>query len=217
MPSPESRGAGRPEALAIAGLAPLSTCDWPGRLVATVFLQGCPWDCLYCHNPDLIDPRRPGSVPWADVRALLDRRRGLLDGVVFSGGEPTRQDLGGAIREAKAMGFLVGLHTMGAYPRRLGELLALVDWVGFDVKALPGAVEAVARTPGSSRRMVASLDLLIASGTPHQVRTTWGPGVMPREDAERVRDWALARGAGDAVLQDVRPDGARPEFKAAYR
>ncbi|NNH09134.1 radical SAM protein, partial [Cellulomonas fimi] len=79
------------DGLAIAGLTPLSSCDWPGRLVATAFLQGCPWRCTYCHNAAILDPRTPGVVPWSDVRDLLDRRRGLLDGVVFSGGEPTRQ------------------------------------------------------------------------------------------------------------------------------
>src|SRR3954447_23836555 len=79
------------DGLAVAGLTPLSTCDWPGQLVATVFLQGCPLACTYCHNPALIDPRVPGTLPWTSVTDLLGRRQGLLDGVVFSGGEPTRQ------------------------------------------------------------------------------------------------------------------------------
>src|SRR5690606_23524770 len=64
------------DSLAIAGLVPLSTCDWPGKLVATVFLQGCPWQCTYCHNPDLISPRTPGQVPFERVRELLAKRRG---------------------------------------------------------------------------------------------------------------------------------------------
>jgi pyruvate formate lyase activating enzyme len=217
-PAPGAPGAGRtpPDRLVLGGLTPLSTCDWPGKLVATVFCQGCPWDCVYCHNPDLIDPRRPGAVSWADVRALLSRRTGLLDGLVFSGGEPTRQDLRAAIVHVKEMGFAVGLHTMGAYPTRLAQVLPLVDWVGFDVKAPPGEVEAVTRRPGSSAAMATSLDLLVASGVPHQVRTTWGPGALTLDRAEAARDWARSRGAVDPVLQDVRPDGARPEFVAAH-
>jgi pyruvate formate lyase activating enzyme len=202
--------------LAIGGLSRLSTCDWPGKLVATVFCQGCPWDCLYCHNPDLIDPRRPGTVPWADVAELLGRRRGLLDGVVFSGGEPTRQDLRAAIGQVKALGFGVGLHTMGAYPRRLAQLLPLVDWVGFDVKAAPSGLEAICRARGAARTTETSLDLLLASGVDYQIRTTWGPGVLNRGEAERARDWARARGAVDPVLQTVRTEGTRSEFAAAY-
>ena len=74
--------AGRPaDSLVIAGLVPLSTVDWPGRLCATVFLQGCPWNCPYCHNHALIPTRVPGIVDWQEVRDLLSRRRGLLDGV----------------------------------------------------------------------------------------------------------------------------------------
>ncbi|MGW2232167.1 anaerobic ribonucleoside-triphosphate reductase activating protein, partial [Streptomyces formicae] len=110
----------------------------PGRLVTTVFCQGCPWRCGYCHNPELLDARVPPAVPWEAVASHLGRRRGLLDGIVFSGGEPLLQPgLADAARAARSLGYAVGLHTGGAYPRRFGALLAegLVDWVGFDVKA----------------------------------------------------------------------------------
>src|SRR5665648_131400 len=110
----------------------------PGMLVATVFCQGCPWNCGYCHNPGLRDCDVPSVVEWAAVEALLARRSGLLDGVVFTGGEATRQGaLAPAMRRVREFEFAVGLHTGGAYPRRLAELLPLVDWVGLDIKALP--------------------------------------------------------------------------------
>ena len=116
------------DSLQIAGLTRMSTCDWPGRIVATAFLQGCPWQCTYCHNPDLIPARTPGVVTWAEVTDLLARRHGLLDGVVFSGGEPTRQaGLAAAMREVRELGFGVGLHTGGAYPRRLEAVVGLAD------------------------------------------------------------------------------------------
>ncbi|MDR0591923.1 MAG: anaerobic ribonucleoside-triphosphate reductase activating protein [Bifidobacteriaceae bacterium] len=206
---------GRP--LAIGGLAKLSTCDWPGKLAATVFLQGCPWNCLYCHNPDLIDSRAPGRIAWADVLAFLRGRVGLLDAVVFSGGEATRQDLAPALGQVRDLGFLAGLHTSGAYPKRLAELLPLVDWVGFDVKALPENMAQVAGAPGAGPAMTASLKLLIESGVPHQIRTTWGAGVptvSTAAQAESVLEWARAQGAPNPVLQPVRPDGTRPQFRA---
>ncbi|MDO4259725.1 MAG: anaerobic ribonucleoside-triphosphate reductase activating protein [Actinomycetaceae bacterium] len=128
--------------LQIAGMVPLSTVDWPGRLAATLFCQGCPWACVYCHNHAILDPRTPGAVPWSDVENLLARRHGLLDAVVFSGGEATRQQaLIPAARRVRDLGFAVGLHSAGIFPHRLEELLKqhLVDWIGLDIKALPGA------------------------------------------------------------------------------
>ncbi len=191
--------------LAIAGLTPLSTCDWPDRLVATVFLQGCPWRCGYCHNPDLLDARRPGVVPWADVRALLARRRGLLDGVVFSGGEPTRQGgLPAAMSQVREAGFAVGLHTSGAYPRRLAEVLPLVDWVGLDVKGPAHRYPAVTGVAGSAERASRALDLVLAAGVALQVRTTVDPALLSADDVAELRAWVRSRGGPDVVLQEVR-------------
>ena len=134
--------------LQIAGLSPMSSVDWPGKFVATVFAQGCPWACPYCHNQAIIDPKIPGVVSWEKVEDLLGRRVGLLDGVVFSGGEATRQlALLPAMQRVRDLGFEVGLHTAGPYPSRLREILRsdLVDWVGIDIKAMSGpAYEAVA-------------------------------------------------------------------------
>ena len=97
-------GAAAPE-VTVAGLVRMSTCDWPGRLVATVFLQGCPWRCGYCHNPHLQPAAGPESRGFASTLAWLDGRRGLLDAVVFSGGEPTAQAaLGPAMREVARLG-----------------------------------------------------------------------------------------------------------------
>lgn len=211
------RGARGPEELVIAGLTPLSTCDWPDRLVATVFLQGCPWSCTYCHNPGLIDPRAPGQVAWADVADLLGRRAGLLDGVVFSGGEPTRQPaLGAAMRAVRDAGFGVGLHTGGAYPRRLAAVLPLVDWVGLDVKATPELYDALTGTRGSARPAFASLDLVLASGVPVQVRTTVDPTVLTADDVAELGRCLAALGVRDHVLQEVRTVGVRPEYRSAH-
>jgi len=202
--------------LAIAGLTPLSTCDWPGRLVATVFLQGCPWACTYCHNPDLLDPRAPGVVAWARVRELLRRRVGLLDGVVFSGGEPTRQaGLADAMRQVREAGYGVGLHTGGAYPRRLAAVLPLVDWVGLDVKAPPELYTAITGVASSADRAYASLRLVLDAGVPVQVRTTVDPTVMDDDDVARLGALLGELGVGDHVLQTVRTDGVRPGYAAA--
>lgn len=196
------------EELQIAALVPLSTVDWPGRLVATIFLQGCPWSCHYCHNPDLISPRTAGQVPWREVEELADRRQGLLDGLVLTGGEPTRQDaVHDAARRIRAKGFALGLHTAGAYPRRLLDLLPQLDWVGLDLKATPGGYADVTGIASSGERAWRSLEILLASGVDHEVRTT----VVPGEDAQA---WQVAQRARDSgvrayALQQVRSEGTR--------
>ena len=211
-----ARPPARADTLPVAGLTPLSSCDWPGRLVATVFLQGCPWRCTYCHNPDLLDPRVPGSVPWQRVRDLLARRAGLLDGLVLSGGEPTlHEGLGAAVREVRAAGFAVGLHTAGAYPRRLGEVLPLVDWVGLDIKAPADGYAAVTGAGASATAAFASLRLVLDAGVPVQVRTTVDPAVMTGDDVVRLQETLRDLGVRDHVLQTVRPPVGRPSLAPA--
>ena len=165
--------------LRVGGLTPLSTTDWPGLLAAVVFCQGCPWRCGYCHNPDLIPARGDSEIPWDDVLAFLRRRRGLLDAVVFSGGEPTAQaGLVDAVREVRALGFKIGLHTGGMYAQRLAEVLPLVDWVGLDVKAPFADYARITGAAGSGERALAGLQQVLASGVDHEIRTTVHPALL---------------------------------------
>ncbi|WP_269213781.1 anaerobic ribonucleoside-triphosphate reductase activating protein [Schaalia sp. lx-260] len=210
--------ADNPRDLQIAGLVPMSAVDWPSKLVATVFCQGCPWLCPYCHNHAIIDPRIPGVVDWERVEALLKKRHDLLDGVVFSGGEATRQiSLGAAMRRVHEMGFSVGLHTAGPYPSRLKDLLAagLVDWVGMDIKAMPGsAYEQVAQRPQAGVKAWESLQVLLQyeDAVDYEVRVTVYPQ-GPRdvlEVARAVRDM----GVHTFALQQARSTGAPSDFLA---
>ena len=158
--------------LRVGGLTRCSATDYPGKLAAVVYCQGCAWRCGYCHNPELQPARGAYEIPWPEVIAFLEKRRGLLDAVVFSGGEPTQQPgLAAAMHEVKAMGFLVGLHTAGVVPRRLAEVLPLADWVAMDAKAPYEAHERVTRVAGSARRARESLRLLLASGVAREVHT----------------------------------------------
>lgn len=202
--------------LQIAGLTPMSSVDWPGKFVATVFAQGCPWACPYCHNQAIIDPKIPGVVSWESVEELLGRRRGLLDGVVFSGGEATRQlAVLPAMQRVRELGFKVGLHTAGPYPARLREILrtGLVDWVGIDIKAMSGPnYEAVAGRPNAGPKAWESLGEVLDSGVSYEVRLTVYPD-GPRDGYE-VASCVKDLGATHFALQQARALGTAQGFNA---
>jgi len=194
--------------LRIGGIVSFSSTDWPDRLAAVLFLQGCPWRCGYCQNPHLLPARGASENDWDAVLAWLTTRRGMLDGVVFSGGEPTAQPgLAGAIGEVRARGFAVGLHTGGAYPRRLFALAPELDWVGLDIKAPMLDYEAVTGVPRSGVAAFASLDLLRKAGVAHEVRTTVHPALTPRPMLFALAHELAAAGVARWVLQAFRPTG----------
>jgi pyruvate formate lyase activating enzyme len=136
--------------------------------------------------------------------------------VVFSGGEPTRQ-LGvvEAARQVRELGFQVGLHTGGAYPRRIEKLLPYLDWVGFDVKATPDKYAAVTGVPGDGSVALESLRTLVSAGIEVQVRTTLDPLVLDEDDILEIREQVYALGVTDYVVQRVRTEGTNPEYGRA--
>lgn len=119
------------------GFVSISTVDWPGRAVCTVFLRGCPVRCFYCQNTPLLS----GSDlrDEAEIVSMISESALVVSGVVFSGGEPTMQEESLAIlaRESHRLGLVVGVHTNGVYPRVLQRLIAegLVDHIALDIKA----------------------------------------------------------------------------------
>lgn len=206
----------RPEVV-VTGPPRLSVEDWPGRHVATVLTRGCPWCCSPCRHPALgghAPDRPPGDAPrWADVVAFLADRRGLLDGVVFSGGEPTlHAGLPDAVDAVRALGLPVALHTHGAWPARLARLLPLVDRVSLDIKHLPSRYRAVTGRAPAGRRAFESLAVLVRSGVEHEVRTTVDPCIHTRADllalgehlhALGLRQWVLDGAGLDDLLEEA--------------
>ena len=196
--------------LRVGGLTRLTTIDFPGRLAAVVFCQGCPWRCGYCHNPGLLDASAPGAIAWEAVLAFLRERRGLLDGVVFSGGEPLAQSgLPEALAEVRALGFATALHTGGMYPERLAKVLPLLDWVGLDIKGPLPHYDAITHTPGSGARAWQSLKLLLASGVDYECRTTWHAGLFGAQALFALADQLANAGVAHWALQECRTPGAQ--------
>jgi pyruvate formate lyase activating enzyme len=218
-----------PRALRVGGFVAFSGCDFPGELAAVVFCQGCPWRCRYCHNPHLQRRQADGALSWDEIRDKLAGRRDLLDAVVFSGGEPTAQTaLRDAVREVRALGFKVGLHTAGPYPSRLERLLPHTDWVGLDVKAPFDGYDSMTAARGSALRALDSVCAVVESGVAYEVRTTVHPDLIGADELLRlarslarlgVKRYAVqafrGRGCADPhLLRSPRSAGLTPKRQA---
>jgi len=173
-----------------------------------VFCQGCPWRCRYCQNLELLPPRGRDELPWAGIVELLGRRRGLLDAVVFSGGEPTLQSaLPAALEQVRALGYKTGLHSAGIYPQRLERVLPGLDWVGLDIKAPPQGYPAITGIADSAEAAWESARLLIASGVSHEFRLTAHPALLPPQQVAQMLEQLEALGADRVILQPCRTAG----------
>ncbi len=191
----------------IGGVIPFTTIDFPNHISCVFFLQGCPWNCVYCHNPHLLDMQKEGEVSWEDAKAFLKTRENLLDGVVFSGGEPLAQkQIKSAIEEVKAMGFYVAVHTNGYNPDALADVLPLLTWVGLDVKAPFAKYGENVCSGANGNKVEESLKILAGSGIPYEVRTTLDPRVVSKEDVLEIVKKLNECGVINYAMQQFRPN-----------
>ncbi|MFZ5571989.1 MAG: anaerobic ribonucleoside-triphosphate reductase activating protein [Thermodesulfobacteriota bacterium] len=198
-----------------------SLIDYPGKISCVVFLNGCNFQCPYCHNPGLARGDQPApsflNQEWLDE--FMGIRRRFLDGIVISGGEPTLQSgLDRFCEKLKQSGYLVKLDTNGSQPEMIRNLLrnGLVDYIAMDIKTDPGtyAPHLVDRyQPGD---ILESIRLIMTSAPDYEFRTTC---VRPFVDAEILaRILEHIEGARRYCLQRFRPDDMlRPDFFQSYQ
>ena len=178
----------------IHGLQKLTLLDFPGHTACTVFTGRCNFRCPFCQNASLVlRPETLAVIPEEDVFAFLEKRRGLLDGVAVTGGEPTLQpDLAGFLRKVKDLGFKTKLDTNGARPDVLRGLLAegLIDYAAMDIKSSPSGYARCAGVPDKVLGPVReSAALLEGSGVSHEFRTTAVKGLHTPEDFRAIGEW----------------------------
>lgn len=169
----------------IAGFARNSFVDYPGRIASVVFLSGCNYDCFYCHNRNIITAGSP-DIPEEPVWAFLEKRQGLLDAVVITGGEPTLQaGLSEFIRRIKQLGYLCKLDTNGSRPEVICDLLGnkLLDYVALDIKAPWAQYREYCGDNADFAKVLETLSLLRDSGIAYECRTTYLPQ-LTKQDIE---------------------------------
>lgn len=189
----------------IAGLQKNSMIDYPGNISAVVFTQGCNMNCGYCHNRRLIGASPDNQLLEQDsVIDFLKRRRGLIDGVVISGGEPTLQkDLTEFLETVKSMGYKTKLDTNGTDSECLRSLIKnkLLDYVAMDIKAPLCKYRNVCRSQVDTRKIAESINILRMNRVEYEFRTTYAPQLSDQDLAEICE---TIRGAQRYVLQQYR-------------
>ncbi len=186
----------------LAGLQKTTFIDYPEKIACIVFTQGCNFRCGYCHNPELFENKEPVlSVPA--FFEFLNKRKGKLDGVVITGGEPTLhgKDLIEFIKEVKSLGFLVKLDTNGTHPDVLQELLNenLLDYIAMDIKAPLAKYKTITRTDIDTKIIKKSIDIIMNSGVDYEFRTTIVKSQLSVEDLRQIGE--LIQGAKRYYMQ----------------
>lgn len=192
----------------VGGVETFSTVDFPDKISAVIFMQGCPWRCPFCHNAALQDAQVDSGFIWEKFIEFLQSRRKVLDAVVFSGGEPLLQPgLAAAMSEVKALGYQIGLHTGGYNPEHLARILPFTDWVGLDIKApfVPQKYTEAVGGIDSLSRVEKSLRLLLAAGGDFECRTTCDPRLLTVADIYALAEKLAAFGVKKYYLQKYRP------------
>ena len=177
----------------IAGLQKMTLLDFPGKVACTVFLHGCNWRCPFCHNSELLAGKGEQLMDEEAFLKFLSSRKGLLEGVAVSGGEPTLyNELPAFLKKIKDLGFAVKLDTNGSRPEILRQLIEekLVDYVAMDVKNSPSRYGETVDLPGFDLAPVEeSLRILISSSTPYELRTTLVQQLHDEASIEEMGRW----------------------------
>lgn len=191
----------------IGGYQKLTLIDYPGKIATTVFTVGCSFRCGFCHNPELVIKSQFPALNNLEEEFFqhLEKRKGKLEGVCITGGEPTIQpDIIEFIKKIREMGFVVKLDSNGTRPDVLKKLyeLKLLDFVAMDIKNSPENYSKTVGLTADIARIKLSVKMIMNSGVPYEFRTTVVPGIHEEKDFEKIAKWI--KGAKAYYLQEYR-------------
>lgn len=191
----------------IAHLQKTSFIDYPGKISAVIFTQGCNLRCPYCHNPELVDSGLFTSpVSQDEILSFLEKRKGKLDGLVITGGEPALQKgLVEFMRSVKDMGFLIKFDTNGTFPEVLETVIEqkLADYIAMDIKGPAHKYSDIAGTQVDMNSILRSISSIMNSGIDYEFRTTWAMEQLSLSDIEEIA--LMIKNAKRFALQRFNP------------
>lgn len=200
------------------GFKKVTLIDYPDKIACTLFTYGCNFRCPYCHNPELVihDPDLLDTVTDREVLDFLQTRRGKLDGVVFTGGEPLIhiKKLIPLLEKIKQLGFLIKIDTNGTFPSELKDLIdkGLVQFAAMDFKCSPGKYPSLGASKDDSTKIKQTLALLVGSNIDYEIRTTVVPGLHDEKEIEEMMHYLTS--VKKYVIQNFVPNGTiDPKYK----
>jgi pyruvate formate lyase activating enzyme len=191
----------------IGGLHRVSLIEYPGKICAIVFTQGCNFRCPNCYNPELVEPTLyQDCLPEDDVLSFLKKRKGKLDAVTITGGEPTIQDdLIEFIHYVRKIGYFIKLDTNGSHPEVIEKLFKkkVLDYVAMDIKGPLAKYRMVTRSEVNEEEIKQSIELIMKAGIPYEFRTTLVKQLLQEDDILEIGK--LIKNAGLYILQQFIP------------
>ena len=175
----------------IGGFQPTSLLDYPDKISAIIWTVGCNFRCPFCYNKDIV-LGKSGTVSEEDILAFLKKRKGMLEALAVTGGEPLMQkDLADFLEKVKKLDYLVKLDTNGTFPEKLKELIdkRLVDYVAMDVKAPKKKYDKLSGIKTDVKKIQKSIDIIKNSGIEYEFRTTFIPDFLKKEDIVEIGKW----------------------------
>ena len=202
----------------ICGLQKTTLLDFPGHVAATVFTGGCNFRCPFCHNSELLPGTVEAEYETGEVLDFLRKRKGILEGVCITGGEPTLdKDIFCLIDKIKELGYPVKLDTNGSHPWILKKLInnTMIDMVAMDIKS---SKESYARVAGSKhldlKPICESVDFLMSGSVPYEFRTTVVRELHTQEDFRSIGNWLAGCRAYYLQAYKDSPEVIRPGFSS---
>ena len=203
----------------INGFNKTTLLDYPGKIAATSFLGSCNFRCPFCHNSGLVlSPGEQPVIPMEDVLKVLKKRRGILEGVCITGGEPTLdKDIFCLVDKIKELGYPVKLDTNGSHPWILKKLInnKMIDMVAMDIKS---SKESYSRGAGSKnldlKPICESVDFLMSGSIPYEFRTTVVRELHTQEDFRSIGNWLAGCSAYYLQAYKDSPEVIRPGFSS---
>lgn len=194
----------------IQGIQKLTLLDYPGKMACTVFTAGCNLRCPFCHNASLVvNPPKESAYSQEEIFSFLEKRKGIIDGVAITGGEPLIQpDLEEFVVKARELGYSVKLDTNGTNPEKLRKLIDknLLDYVAMDIKGSKNSYSQCVGIPNyDTTKIEKSVEILKASNIDYEFRTTVAKGLHTIQDIAEIGEWL--RGAKRYFLQGFEDSG----------
>ena len=175
----------------IGGFQKTSLLDYPDTVSAIIWTVGCNFHCPFCYNKDIVE-EKTGLISEKEIFDFLEKRKGLIDGLVITGGEPLMQeDIADFCEKVKKLGYLVKIDTNGTYPEKLKELAdkKLVDYIAMDIKAPKKKYKDLSGVKADIKKIQKSIDIIRKSGVDYEFRTTFIPKFLTQKDIVEIGEW----------------------------